>query len=76
MHFLEKKHKKLSINSSNKNDITQLLGPPSTRSTFDKDIWIYIERTSSSSKVSKLGKETLLKNNVLILALSLLLENL
>ena len=44
-----------------------LLGPPSTKSTFDKDLWIYIERTTSSSRLTKLGKKTLLENNVLIL---------
>ena len=70
VHFLEKKQKKLTINSSNSNDITQLLGPASTKSTFDNDMWIYIERVSSSSKISKLGKKTLLKNNVLILTLN------
>ena len=45
----------------------KLLGPPSTKSTFDKDLWIYIERTTGSSKLLKLGKKNLLKNNVLIL---------
>ena len=69
VHFLEKKQKKLTINSSNSNDITQLLGPASTKSTFDNDMWIYIERVSSSSKIRKLGKKTLIKNNVLILTL-------
>jgi|TARA_B100001142_G_C13861001_1_gene472140 outer membrane protein assembly factor BamE (lipoprotein component of BamABCDE complex) len=67
VHFLEKKHVKLTINKSNKNDIMQLLGPPSTSSTFDKDLWIYIERNTSSSKISKLGKKTLLTNNVLLI---------
>ena len=32
-------------------------------------MWIYIERDTSSSKLSKLGKKKLLKNNVLILEL-------
>jgi len=67
---LENKHSKLKINSSNINDIILLLGPPSTKSTFDKDLWIYIERTTSSSKITKLGKSTLLKNNVLILEIN------
>ena len=67
VHFLEKKHSKLTINKSNKNDIIELLGPPSTSSTFDKDLWIYIERNTSSSKLSKLGKKTLITNNVLLL---------
>ena len=67
VHFLEKKHTKLAINVSNRNDIIKLLGPPSTSSTFDKDLWIYIERTTSSSRLSKLGAKKLLKNNILIL---------
>ena len=67
VHFLDKKHTQLTINSSNKNDIIALLGPPSTKSTFDKDLWIYIERTTGSSKLFNLGKKNLLKNNVLIL---------
>ena len=70
VHFLEKKHAKLAINVSNRNDIIKLLGPPSTSSTFDKDLWIYIERNTSSSKISKLGKKTLLTNNVLLLELN------
>ena len=54
------------INSSNSNDIIQILGPASTKSAFNDNMWIYIERVTSSSKVSKLGKKTLIKNNILI----------
>ena len=43
------------------------MGPPSTKNTFDEDIYIYIERKTSSTKLSKLGKKTLLVNNVLVL---------
>ena len=64
---LDKKKNELIINVTNKNDIYNLLGPPSTSSSFDKDILIYIERTTSSSKLSKLGKKKLIKSNVLIL---------
>ena len=67
VHNLEKKQTKLKINYSNKNDIIRLIGPPSTKSTFDNDVYIYIERKTSSSKLSKLGKKKLLKNDVLIL---------
>ena len=67
--FLEKKQENLIVKNSNKNDIIKILGPPSTNSTFNKDLWIYIERKTSSSKVSKLGKKKLLVNNVLILEL-------
>ena len=67
VHNLEKKQTKLKINFSNKNDIIKLIGPPSTKNSFDNDIYIYIERKTSSSKLSKLGKKTLITNNVLVL---------
>ena len=67
VHNLEKKQAKLKINETNKNDIIKLIGPPSTKNTFDNDVYIYIERKTSSSKLLKLGKRTLIKNNVLIL---------
>jgi outer membrane protein assembly factor BamE (lipoprotein component of BamABCDE complex) len=67
VNFLDKKEKKLKINTSNRNDILKLLGPPSTKSSFKEDIWIYIERKTSSSKLLKLGKRELIKNNVLVL---------
>ena len=67
VHFLEKKQEKLIIKDTNKNDIISILGPPSTSSTFDNDLWIYIERNTSSSRLSKLGKRKLLKNDILVL---------
>ena len=67
VHNLEKKQEKLKINQSNKNDILKIIGPPSTKSTFENDVYIYIERKTSSSKLSKLGKKVLIVNNVLIL---------
>ena len=67
VHNLEKKQTKLKINYTNKNEILKFIGPPSTKSTFDNDIYIYIERKTTGSKLSKLGKKKLLKNNVLIL---------
>ena len=67
MHNLEEKQTKLKINKSNTNDIIRLIGPPSTKSTFDNDVYIYIERKTSSSKLTKLGKKKLLKNDVLVL---------
>ena len=67
VHNLEKKQAKLRINEANKNDIFNIIGPPSTKSTFDNDIYIYIEKKTSSSKLTKLGKKKLLRNNVLVL---------
>jgi len=67
VHNLEKKQKKLIISKSNKNDIIQIIGPPSTKNIFDNEIYIYIERKTSSTKLTKLGKKDLIKNDVLIL---------
>ena len=64
---LEKKQTLLKINYTNKNDIMELIGPPSTKSTFDNDVYIYIERTTSGTKLTKFGKRELLKNYVLVL---------
>ena len=69
VHNLKEKQSKLRINYTNKNDIIKLIGPPSTKSTFDNDVYIYIERKTSSSKLTKLGKKKLLSNNVLVLEL-------
>ena len=66
VHYLDIKEKKLIINQTNKNDILKILGPPSTKGVFDTNIYIYIERKTSSSKLRKLGKRKLLVNNVLI----------
>ena len=64
---LEKKQKKLIILEANKNDIQEILGPPSSKSVFDNDLWIYIEREITNDKLLKLGKEKLITNNVLFL---------
>ena len=67
---LEKKQIKLIINESNKNDIKKILGPPSSTSTFDNDLWIFIEREITHERLMKLGKEKLVKNNVLFLEIN------
>ena len=64
---MEKKQKKIETFSNNSNDVRSLLGPPSTKNSFDNDIWIYIERKTTISQVRTLGKRKLLLNNVLIL---------
>ena len=65
--FLEKKQKSLLINESNTNDIRKILGSPSTTSKFDNDIWIYIERKQTQSKIKNLGRMKIFKNDVLVL---------
>ena len=67
IHYLDKKNKQLVVKSSNKNDIINLLGPPSTKSKFDNDVWIYIERKKTRSTLFKLGKKYIEVNNVLVL---------
>ena len=66
-HYLEKKQKELTINTSNKNDIISLLGPPSTKSKFDNDLWIYIERKKTRTSILKFGTKKIYINNVLLL---------
>ena len=70
VHFLNKKQEKLTVNQSNKNDILELLGSPSTKSTFDNDLWIYIERKTDNSALIKFGGEKIIVNNVLILEIN------
>tara|TARA_B100001057_G_scaffold214793_1_gene215083 strand:+ start:301 stop:786 length:486 start_codon:yes stop_codon:yes gene_type:complete len=67
--YLEKKQALLIINKSNKNDIKKILGIPSTTSKFDNDLWIYIERKQTQSKLKNLGRMKVFKNNVLVLEL-------
>ena len=67
VHFLEKKQKKLKILETNTNDTKKILGYPSTKNSFDNDIWIYLERKTTISKIRTLGKRKLLINNVLVL---------
>ena len=65
--FLEKKQASLIINKTNRNDIRIILGNPSTTSKFDNDVWIYIERKQTQSKIKNFGKMRILKNDVLVL---------
>ena len=67
VNFLEKKQEKLILKTTNKNDIVKILGPPSTKSTFDNDVWIYIERKTTTKKLFKLARKKILVNNVLVL---------
>ena len=55
------------VNETNKNDIKKILGIPSTKSKFDNDLWIYIERKQTQSKFKNLGRMKIFENNVLVL---------
>ena len=65
--FLDKKQKQLIIDQSTSNDIRKILGTPSTQSKFNNDIWIYIERKQTQSRLSNLGRMKIFKNDVLVL---------
>ena len=65
--FLEKKQELLIVNKSNTNDIKVILGNPSTTSKFNNDVWIYIERKQTQSKIKNMGKMKIFKNDVLVL---------
>jgi len=67
VHKLELKKDKIFVNKTNKNDIITLLGIPSTKSQFDNEVLIFIERKTSSGTLFKAGTHKILKNNILIL---------
>ena len=64
--LVEKKYDKILINKTNKNDIRNMIGPPSSTSNFD-DVWIYIERKKTNQSLVKLGKKKINKNNVMLI---------
>ena len=65
--YLDKREKLILVNKSNKNDTIKVLGQPATKGLTDDNMWIYIERTQTRSKLTKLGRNYLKKNNVLVL---------
>ena len=67
VHQLKKKSEKIIIKETNKNDIINILGPPSTVSKFDNDLYFYIERKFTTGKLIELGRQKYLENNVLVL---------
>ena len=65
VYFIEKKMKKIQVNTTNRNDLIKIFGEPSTKSTFDNDVWIYIERRITNTHL--FGRRELIVNNVLVL---------
>jgi len=63
---LQEKYERISINNNNKNDIIEIIGPPSTVSNFDKNKWFYIQRIKTNQSILKLGIKKIKKNNILI----------
>ena len=65
--YLEKRAKLIIVKQSNKNDVIEIFGLPSTKGMTDDKLWIYIERSIGRKSMLKLGKNYLQKNNVLVL---------
>ena len=64
---LEKKLENIVINKSNKNDIIEIIGHPSSISKFNSNKWFYIERKQTNQSLFKLGKKKISKNNILVI---------
>ncbi len=67
---LETKYSKLQVNVTNKNDLINIIGPPSSISDFNKNKWFYIERLKSNQSLIKLGTQKIKKNNILVVELN------
>ena len=67
---LESKYNEIKVNISNKNDLINIIGPPSSISEFDENKWFYIERLKTNQSLIKLGTQKIKKNNVLIVKLN------
>ena len=70
MKSLDVKFSELKLNTTNKNDLYKIVGPPSFKSDFNKNKWFYIERLRSNQSIFKFGTQKIKKNNVLIVELS------
>ncbi len=67
---MEKKFEKIKVNETNKNDLIKIIGPPSSKSDFNKNIWFYFERFKTNQSLFKLGTQKIKKNNILVLELN------
>ena len=65
---LEKKSDQIMLSKSNKNDVLDILGKPSTISLFDKNSWFYMESEKVNQSLFKLGKSKIQKNNILLIS--------
>ena len=64
---LENKLENIVINKSNKNDIIEVIGQPSSISKFNSNKWFYIERKQTNQSLFKLGIKKISKNNILVI---------
>ena len=64
--LLQSKFEQIEINVTNKNDLYNIIGPPSSVSDFNDNKWFYFERLKTNQSLIKLGTQKIEKNNVLI----------
>ena len=48
----------------------KIIGPPSTISDFNENLWFYFERLKTNQSLIKLGAQKIKKNNILIIELN------
>ena len=65
--FLENRSNKLTINTTNKNDVLNIIGQPHSKSINNSNEWFYIERVLTKGEYHKLGQNILKSNNILVL---------
>ena len=68
--LLSSKYDMIEANVTNKNDLIKIIGPPSTISDFNKNLWFYFERLKTNQSLLKLGAQKIKKNNILIVELN------
>ena len=62
---LDIKSERIIISKTNKNDVIDLLGKPSSISLFDENLWLFIQSEKINQSIIKLGKAKIISNNVL-----------
>ena len=68
--LLSSKYDIIEVNVTNKNDLIRIIGPPSTISDFNENLWFYFERLKTNQSLIKLGAQKIKKNNILIVELN------
>ena len=68
--LLNSKYDIIEVNVTNKNDLIKIIGPPSTISDFNENLWFYFERLKTNQSLVKLGAQKIKKNNILIVELN------
>lgn len=67
---LDAKFEIIQLNTTNKNDLIKIIGPPSFRSDFNNNKWFYLERQKTNQSLFKLGAQKIKKNNILVVELN------